>query len=80
MEKDLVQGKIGAVGNYDIAFKDGEVMLEASVAAGPASLSVVGKLDGKSVVIAGLEWLKAKIPGQLDDAIISIIEDKIKSL
>lgn len=80
MEKQIAEGNIGSVGKYDVEFKDGEVVAEISAEAGVAKFSAKLTLDGKSVAIAGLEYLKAKIPGQIDDAIINALEEKIKTL
>ena len=70
MEKELVQGKIGEVGKYDVAFKEGKLVIEvgASVAIGEAGLSV--KIGAKQV----LDAIKAAIPGKIDDAIIDVLE------
>ena len=79
-DKELVQGSIGQAGKYEIAVKNGELVLDVSASVGPAKIAIVADLDAKSVLLAGMEWLKAKIPGQIDDTVINLLEEKLKSL
>jgi hypothetical protein len=73
MDKDLISGKIGSEGTYDIAFKSGNVV--ATISYGGEELEAQISLVMKSK--AGLEKLKQLIPGQVDDAIISVIEEAL---
>lgn len=68
MEKDLIGGKIGSVGSYDVAFNDGKLVVTSSVADGPASASLSVSLDAGMV----LDALAKAIPGTIDDAIIGV--------
>lgn len=68
MEKELVAGNIGSVGKYDLAFKGGALVIEGAADQFGVKLSL--SVDAKAL----LELIKAKIPGQIDDAVINIIE------
>ncbi len=69
-DKELVGGALGSVGKYDVAFKEGSLVIEvdANVAVGSAGLVV--KVGAKSV----LDAISKAIPGQIDDAIIALLE------
>ncbi len=69
-DKDLVGGNLGSVGKYDVAFKGGQLVAEVDANIGSSSAGIVVKIDAKQI----LDAIKAKIPGQIDDAIINIIE------
>lgn len=73
MDKDLISGKIGTEGTYDIALKGGNVV--AVIAYDSAEIGAQVTLTVKSK--AGLEKLKELIPGQIDDAIITVIEEAL---
>jgi hypothetical protein len=69
MEKDIVDGKIGNVGSYDVEFKDGK--LKAQVAASPAEGVSAGafiEIDAAMV----LDALAKAIPGTIDDALLGV--------
>lgn len=70
MDKDLVSGAIGSAGKWDIAFKDGKLMLSAEYDPDLASIGLSVAIGAKQV----LEALKVAIPGTIDDAIFSVIE------
>jgi len=75
MEKDIVDGKIGEVGAYDVEFKGGKLVAKADAAAVPGGLvsvkaAVSVEIDAKAVFAA----IKAKIPGNVDDAILGVVE------
>jgi hypothetical protein len=69
-DKEFAQGNLGQVGKYDVAFKDGALVIEvdANVPVGSAGLLV--KVDASKV----LDAIAAAIPGKVDDAIIGIIK------
>ncbi len=73
MDKDLISGKIGSEGSYDVAVKGGNVV--ATINYDSAEIGAAVTLTIKSK--AGLEKLKELIPGQIDDAIISVIEEAL---
>jgi hypothetical protein len=71
MEADLVQGPIGAVGNYDVSFKDGKLL--AQLSASPVSGVKAGvqlELDAEVV----LDALAKAIPGTIDDALLGVVK------
>lgn len=70
MEKDLVEGKLGDVGSYDVEFKDGKLVakVEAKFAVGNAVVSL--EIGAEQV----LDAIAKAIPGAVDDAVISIIK------
>jgi hypothetical protein len=73
MDKDLINGKIGTEGTYDIAFKGGNVV--ANIAYDGAELGAQIALTVKSK--AGLEKLRSLIPGQIPAMLITVIEDAL---
>jgi hypothetical protein len=70
MEAQIAEGNIGAVGKYDVEFKDGNLVIEvdANVAVGSAGLIV--KVDASKVCDA----IAKAIPGQIDDAVLGVIK------
>lgn len=70
MEKDIVEGNIGSVGQYDVEFKGGKLCLALSAQAGPGELGLSIKVDAAKVVDA----LAKAIPGQVDDAILGVVK------
>lgn len=70
MEGELLQGNLGSVGKYDVAFKEGGLVAEVKADMGPANASVMIKLDAAKVIDA----LAAAIPGTVDDAVFGLIK------
>lgn len=70
MEKDIVEGNIGSVGQYDLEFKGGKLCLSVSAQAGPGEMGLSIKVDAAKVVDA----LAKAIPGQVDDAIFGVFK------
>lgn len=70
MEHDIVDGKIGEVGAYDVEFKGGELV--ASISAGKFGLTA--ELSVKIGAEAVLEAIKKAIPGEIDDKVIDVIK------
>lgn len=68
--KDLVDGKLGSVGTYDVAFKDGALVVAITENDKFGATSITRSIPAKQV----LDALKAAIPGQIDDAVINTIE------
>lgn len=77
MEADILDGKIGAVGGYDLEFKAGKLSFVVDVAA-PGGL-VAGKLGIAMDAGAVLDALAKAIPGTIDDAIISVAKAALLS-
>lgn len=80
MDKDLVGGDLGSVGKYDLAVKDDVVVASLSAQAGPAKLALSIELDAKSVAIAGLEYIKAKISNPLVAEAVALAEAELAKL
>ena len=77
MEKDIVDGKLGTVGAYDLEFKDGELRLTIDVNA-PLGIGTAGlKLGIKADAV--LDAIANAIPGQIDDAVINLIKSALKA-
>lgn len=80
MEKDIVEGPIGSVGSYDVEFKGGALV--AKVQAGidqPLASGLVelkASVSGEVKIPAGkvIDAIAAKIPGQIDDAVLNLIK------
>lgn len=77
MEADILDGKIGAVGGYDLEFKEGKLTFVVDVAA-PGGL-VSGKLGLGLDAGAVLDAIAKAIPGTIDDAIISVAKAALLS-
>lgn len=76
MEIDIVDGQIGKVGSYDLEFKGGKLKFELK------ANHQIGVGAGMVVEIEAaivLDALKAAIPSQIDDAIIEVIKNALKS-
>lgn len=75
MEKDLVDGKIGEVGAYDVEFKGGKLV--AKVSAQVHGLNAAVELSADSDLV--IEALKAAIPGKIDDAVLDLVKLALKA-
>jgi len=75
MEKDIIDGNIGAVGSYDIEFKQGK--LTAKVGVGHSGVSGNISLEFNSDAI--IDALCKAIPGQIDDALGAILKNALKA-
>jgi len=75
MEKDIIDGKLGAVGSYDIEFKGGKLVARVSAAA-PFGLEagILLSLDSDAV----LDAIARAIPGSIDDAVVNVIKGALK--
>lgn len=76
MEKDIVDGKLGSVGAYDVEFKGGKLVARISAAA-PFGLEGAMELSLSSDMV--LDAIAKAIPGQIDDAVISLIKSALKA-
>lgn len=75
METDIVDGKIGTVGEYDVEFKGGKLV--AKVTAKPTagvSAGVVVEIEADAV----LDAIAKAIPGTIDDAVLNIAKAALK--
>jgi len=73
MDVDLLDGKIGSAGVYDVEFKGGKL-----VAAVGAKFAV-GGIDTKLYLNAGevLDALAKAIPGHFDDVALDFLKSKL---
>lgn len=72
MDIDIIDGKVGEIGAYDVELKGGKLTAKIGVAGpnGVLSAEIQVAIDGKVI----FEKIKAAIPGTADDAILSIVE------
>ena len=75
MDKDILEGNIGNVGQYDVEFKGGKLV--GKVMAERSGMSAAIELSVDSDVI--LDAIAKAIPGQIDDAVIGLIKAALKA-
>lgn len=75
MDKDLASGALGPEAKYDLSFSGGALQASVSYKGSAAGVNVQLSIPVTDL----LEALKAKIPGQVDDAVIDVIEAALKS-
>jgi hypothetical protein len=70
--KEIVEGKIGTVGEYDLEWKEGKLVfvLRAKDPLGISSAGLEISLSAEAV----LDSLAKAIPGTIDDAIFGLIK------
>ena len=75
---EIVDGKLGTVGDYDLFIKDGQLqfVLNAKVVSDGIKAGVSLSIDASVL----LDLLAKAIPGTLDDAIIAVAKEAIKKL
>lgn len=76
MEKDIVDGKIGEVGAYDLEFKEGALKFTLLLA---SPFGVEGELNVKVKADAVMDAIAKAIPGQVDDAVLGLIKSALKA-
>lgn len=74
---DLLDGKIGSVGAYELDLVAGKLVVKVNVAApeGVGSVALVLELDGCAV----LDVVAKAIPGTIDDALIGVAKAALKA-
>ena len=78
VDVDLLDGKIGEVGAYDVEFKGGKLVAKAGVAhdaAAGVSLKADVSIEINAAVV--LDALAKAIPGTFDDALISLAKNAL---
>lgn len=75
MEADILDGKIGDVGSYDLEFKGGKLSLtvDAKIGGELVAAGIVIKVGASEV----LDAIAKAIPGQIDDAVIGLIKSAL---
>lgn len=75
MEKDILDGKIGEVGAYDLEFKGGFLQFKLGINPGyGVEVDLVAKISSDSLMDA----LAKAIPGQVDDAFFAVVKTALK--
>lgn len=80
MEKEIVEGKIGSVGDYGLKFSGSKLVASAKASAGPVSGEMKVELDAIDVAIASIDWVCEKVPGQLDNMAGELIKAELLKL
>lgn len=74
MEKDIIDGKIGEIGAYDVEFKDGKLLAKADLGSSP--VPGVEIKAGVSIEIgaeAVIEAIKKKTP-MIGDVVLDLLK------
>lgn len=80
MEAELAQGKLGDVGAYDVAFKDGKLVASAMASAvNGVGLALSADVKVEIGAEAVLDALAKAIPGTIDDALLGVIKAALKA-
>ena len=80
MEKDLVEGKIGSLGAYDVEFKEGKLVAKAGVSHEPVpGVAVKADVSVEIGADAVIDAIAKKVPGQLDDALLGLLKAALKA-
>lgn len=69
MDKELVEGKLGADGSYSVKIEGLKFLVKGGYKAGVFGVALEVELGIKDALLA----LKDKIPGKIDDALIDFI-------
>ncbi len=75
MEKEIIAGDIGSLGKFDVAFTGGKLIATGNLGYDGASVAVTLTLDSDGV----LDAIAKAIPGQIDDAVISVVKAALKA-
>lgn len=67
---EIVEGKLGAVGDYDLEVVGGKVIMKLGVKHGALAAALSVELDA----VALMDVLAAAIPGTIDDAVLGVIK------
>ena len=72
VEADIIDGKIGEVGSYDVEFKGGKLVAKvgALVSVAGVQADLVVSLDAAVV----LDAIAKAIPGTIDDTLLGILK------
>lgn len=73
MDKDLVKGNIGSVGNYDLAFLGGKVVVSVGVGLPEISANLSVSIGPKEI----LDLIAAKIGGPIPAEVAKFLEDAL---
>lgn len=73
MDKDLANGQIGAVGNYDVAFTGGKVVVSINVGLPELNVKVSAEISPKTI----LDQIAAKVGGPIPVEVAKFMEDAL---
>lgn len=73
---DVAKGKVGPELEYDVKVEGGKVKVEAKYDGAQADVALAVSIDSDLL----LDKLAAKIPGQIDDAVIGVIKAALKAV
>lgn len=68
--KELMEGAIGSIGHYDVEFKDGKLVAQASASAEGIDAQMSMSISGKSI----LDGIAKKIGGPIPEAVAEFLE------
>lgn len=71
---DIVDGKLGEAGKYELDLVDGKLMATVEAAGGPVKGSASLEVNGEAVWDLLLGKAKAAIPGKYDDILIDALK------
>lgn len=79
LDKDIVDGKLGNMGAFDVEFKGGYLVGKVEVKAPIAGVvDVSGVVEVRVGAEAVIEAIKKAIPGKVDDAILDVVKAALK--
>lgn len=73
MDKDLLNGKLGSVGSYDLAFTGGKIVVSVGVGLPEVSASLNVSIGPKEI----LDLIAAKIGGEIPKEVAKFLEDAL---
>lgn len=80
MEKQIAEGNIGSIGQFDIEYKDGKGLVSASIGGVIGKISLVGEIEAVQLALLGLQVIEDKYPNALAKAIIEEAKLAIKAI
>lgn len=80
VEKDIVEGKIGDVGSYDVEFKGGKLVCKAGIAKeATPGVSVKADLSIEIEATKVIDAIEKAIPGHFDDIALELLKKLLTS-
>lgn len=73
IDKDIAEGKLGAIGSYDVEIKDSKLIAKVDANHDLGKAGVLVELDAAKIWDKYVDMAKAKIPGQIDDLIFDTV-------
>lgn len=79
-DKKLVEKELTKEVKAEVAYKEGKILVEIEADFKVADVKLMIALDALDVALAGLDVVKEKVPGKLDDALIDAAKEALKAL